>query len=56
MSEAVSGVSLWSSKIFHNVPAAADPFLARARLRRVLGSEAVAAAFAELFTGKAADF
>ncbi len=52
--------SLWLSDIFHN-PAAehGNPFLARiaaARMRRLLGSPAAAAAFAEIYIGKRADF
>ncbi len=51
--------SLWLSEIFHNTTAATDnPFLARiaeARMRRLLGSPAAVAAFAELYIGKNAD-
>jgi p-hydroxybenzoate 3-monooxygenase len=51
--------SLWLSDIFHNTAAAGDnPFAARiaeARMRRLLGSPAAAAAFAELYIGKNAD-
>jgi p-hydroxybenzoate 3-monooxygenase len=48
--------SQWLSDIFHGSP---DPFLnglARARLRRLLGSRAAAEAFAEIYIGKRADF
>jgi p-hydroxybenzoate 3-monooxygenase len=52
--------SLWLSDVFHNTAAGADnPFLARvaaARMRRLLRSPAAAAAFAEIYIGKAADF
>ncbi|WP_033294266.1 4-hydroxybenzoate 3-monooxygenase [Amycolatopsis jejuensis] len=51
--------SLWLSEVFHHTPASTDPFLARvaeARLRRLLGSPTVATAFADMFTGKDADF
>ncbi|MEU4667397.1 hypothetical protein AB0F91_05350 [Amycolatopsis sp. NPDC023774] len=51
--------SLWLSEIFHHTPAASGPFpagVAGARLRRLLGSETVATACAEPFTGNAADF
>jgi len=51
--------SLWLSDIFHHTAATAEnPFLARiaeARMRRLLGSPAAAAAFAELYIGKNAD-
>ena len=51
--------SLWLSDIFHHTAAAAEnPFQARiaeARMRRLLGSPAAAAAFAELYIGKNAD-
>jgi p-hydroxybenzoate 3-monooxygenase len=51
--------SLWLSDIFHHTTAAGEnPFAARiaeARMRRLLGSPAAAAAFAELYTGKNAD-
>ncbi len=51
--------SLWLSDIFHHTAATADnPFAARiaeARMRRLLGSPAAAAAFAELYIGKDAD-
>ncbi|MEU7785182.1 FAD-dependent monooxygenase [Amycolatopsis sp. NPDC049159] len=51
--------SLCLSDIFHHTAAAAEnPFPARiaeARMRRLLGSPAAAAAFAELYTGKNAD-
>jgi p-hydroxybenzoate 3-monooxygenase len=48
--------SLWLSDVFHGSP---DPFLngvARARLRRLLGSTAAATSFAEIYIGKQADF
>lgn len=52
--------SLWLSDIFHHTAATGDnPFAARiaeARMRRLLGSPAAAAAFAELYIGKNADF
>ncbi|RSM37127.1 4-hydroxybenzoate 3-monooxygenase [Amycolatopsis balhimycina DSM 5908] len=52
--------SLWLSDIFHHTAAGTEnPFLARiaeARMRRLLGSPAAAAAFAELYIGKNADF
>jgi p-hydroxybenzoate 3-monooxygenase len=52
--------SLWLSDIFHHTAAAGEnPFTARlaeARMRRLLGSPAAALAFAELYTGKYADF
>jgi len=52
--------SLWLSDIFHQTAATAEnPFLARiaeARMRRLLGSPAAAAAFAELYIGSNADF
>lgn len=53
--------SQWLSDIFHSstVDPPADPFrarLAQARLRRLLGSPAAAAAFSEIYIGKAADF
>lgn len=48
--------SLWLSDIFHHTAAAAEnPFPARiaeARMRRLLGSPAAAAVFAELYIGK----
>ncbi|MCR6490259.1 4-hydroxybenzoate 3-monooxygenase [Amycolatopsis sp. OK19-0408] len=51
--------SLWLSDIFHHTATAGgNPFLARiaeARMRRLLGSPAAAAAFAELYIGKNAD-
>ncbi|MDT7805453.1 MAG: p-hydroxybenzoate 3-monooxygenase, partial [Actinomycetota bacterium] len=51
--------SLWLSDIFHQTAATAEnPFLARiaeARMRRLLGSPAAAAAFAELYVGSNAD-
>jgi p-hydroxybenzoate 3-monooxygenase len=51
--------SLWLSDIFHNTAATGEnPFAARiaeARMRRLLGSPAAAAAFAELYIGKNAD-
>lgn len=51
--------SLWLSDIFHHTAATGgNPFLARiaeARMRRLLGSPAAAAAFAELYIGKNAD-
>ncbi|GAA4829370.1 4-hydroxybenzoate 3-monooxygenase [Saccharopolyspora rosea] len=50
--------SQWLSDIFHGCPPT-DPFraeLARARLRRLLGSRAAATAFAELYTGRRASF
>ncbi|VVJ25037.1 P-hydroxybenzoate hydroxylase (EC [Amycolatopsis camponoti] len=51
--------SLWLSDIFHHTAATGDnPFAARiaeARMRRLLGSPAAAAAFAELYIGKNAD-
>ncbi|GAA4663033.1 4-hydroxybenzoate 3-monooxygenase [Amycolatopsis dongchuanensis] len=53
--------SQWLSDIFHSstTDPPPDPFrarLAQARLRRLLGSRAAAAAFAEIYLGKAADF
>jgi p-hydroxybenzoate 3-monooxygenase len=53
--------SQWLSEIFHGptVDAAADPFqtrLTEARLRRLLKSKTAAAAFADIYTGKHADF
>ncbi|MEV4150513.1 4-hydroxybenzoate 3-monooxygenase [Amycolatopsis sp. NPDC049691] len=51
--------SQWLSDIFHNTAATGEnPFAARiaeARMRRLLGSPAAAAAFAELYIGKNAD-
>ncbi|MGW4528945.1 4-hydroxybenzoate 3-monooxygenase [Amycolatopsis sp. NPDC004378] len=51
--------SQWLSDIFHHTAAAGEnPFQARiaeARMRRLLGSPAAAAAFAELYIGKNAD-
>ncbi|MGK3201688.1 4-hydroxybenzoate 3-monooxygenase [Amycolatopsis sp. MEPSY49] len=51
--------SQWLSDIFHHTAAAGEnPFAARiaeARMRRLLGSPAAAAAFAELYIGKNAD-
>jgi p-hydroxybenzoate 3-monooxygenase len=52
--------SLWLSDVFHHTAAEQDnPFFARiaeARIRRLLGSETAAAAFAEIYIGKRADF
>jgi p-hydroxybenzoate 3-monooxygenase len=53
--------SQWLSEIFHGptVSATADPFqtrLTEARLRRLLKSKTAAAAFADIYTGKHADF
>jgi p-hydroxybenzoate 3-monooxygenase len=53
--------SEWLSDVFHGpaMGATADPFharLAQARLRRSLGSETAAKAFAEIYIGKHADF
>ncbi|RSD07831.1 4-hydroxybenzoate 3-monooxygenase [Amycolatopsis eburnea] len=52
--------SQWLSDIFHHTAATGEnPFQARiaeARMRRLLGSPAAAAAFAELYIGKNADF
>lgn len=53
--------SQWLSDIFHSQTADPPPDefrakLAQARLRRLLGSPAAAASFAELYVGKAADF
>lgn len=53
--------SQWLSEIFHSstLDPPSDPFrarLARARLRRVLGSPATATAFSEIYIGKSADF
>lgn len=51
--------SLWLSDVFHRTAAGDDAFLARtaaARMRRLLGSPAAAAAFAEIYIGKHADF
>ncbi|MFD4474868.1 4-hydroxybenzoate 3-monooxygenase [Streptomyces sp. NPDC058471] len=49
--------SQWLSELLHG-PSSGDPFkagTAAARLRRILGSPAAAAAFAELYIGKGAD-
>ncbi|MBK1783556.1 4-hydroxybenzoate 3-monooxygenase [Prauserella cavernicola] len=53
--------SQWLSDIFHSstLDPPPDPFrarLAQARLRRLLGSQAAAASFSEIYIGKAADF
>ncbi|MEV7044961.1 4-hydroxybenzoate 3-monooxygenase [Amycolatopsis sp. NPDC051061] len=52
--------SLWLSDIFHNTAATGEnrfaARIAEARMRRLLGSPAAAAAFAELYIGKNADF
>jgi p-hydroxybenzoate 3-monooxygenase len=52
--------SQWLSEIFHgSAESSADPFRARlvqARLRRLLGSTAAAAAAAEIYIGKVAEF
>jgi p-hydroxybenzoate 3-monooxygenase len=52
--------SLWLSDIFHHAAVeGGNPFFARlaeARMRRLLGSPAVATAFAERYIGKHADF
>lgn len=53
--------SQWLSDIFHSstVDPPSDPFrarLAQARLRRILGSQAAATAFAEIYIGKSANF
>ena len=52
--------SLWLSDIFHHTAMPGEnPFMAKiaeARMRRLLGSPAVAAAFAEIYIGKHADF
>ncbi|MEV7139942.1 4-hydroxybenzoate 3-monooxygenase [Streptomyces tauricus] len=50
--------SQWLSEVYHGV-SSGDPFragVARARLRRTLGSPAAAAGFAELFLGKDTDY
>jgi p-hydroxybenzoate 3-monooxygenase len=51
--------SLWLSDVFHHTAAEhGNPFLARtaaARMRRLLGSPAAAAAFAEMYIGQRAD-